>query len=198
MNTFQILIFSTLSLLVSCQQNTRNPYADSIINDTENSENSENSEKSENSENSDFCYEHNKECVKFARELNMTLNDYHQWDQKLQNAIEMEDEMTDANGDIVDPNSISDNSSSTFDAWQCAYCGIVSRGTREPSGGDYGGTGGCHIHGNHRWDRVNTKVGGWQCRKCGTISHLEREPCCGEFGGARGCTNERSHSWSRY
>jgi hypothetical protein len=59
----------------------------------------------ESNENPDFCSEHNKECLKFAREFNWTLEEYHEWDKQQQEAIAAEDEMTNENGDIVDPNA---------------------------------------------------------------------------------------------
>lgn len=57
------------------------------------------------SKNPDFCPDHNKDCLKFAREFNWTLEEYHEWDKQQQEAIAAEDEMTNENGDIVDPSA---------------------------------------------------------------------------------------------
>lgn len=88
----------------------------------------------------------------------------------------------------------------SHNAWQCVYCGVISRGSEKPSGGDFGGSRGCAIsHSkNHYWKSVNTNGGGWQCNRCGSTCYTEEEPSGGEFGGGRGCVRGYSHHWRRF
>lgn len=52
-----------------------------------------------------FCNIHNNDCEKQAKDLDMTLDEYHIWSENYQKGIDAEDEMTNENVDIVDPNS---------------------------------------------------------------------------------------------
>ena len=108
------LIYLSLLLLASCQgHNSKNSSLETSGGNTEIEQDNA------------FCAEHNKDCGKFAKVMNMNLDEYHNWSVLYQNAIEKEDEMTDANGDIVDPNSTSNESSSseTQKQWvNCEYC----------------------------------------------------------------------------
>lgn len=52
-----------------------------------------------------ICQIHNKDCKKIGTEMNMSLEEYHQWQDKQIEAINWEDANTNAEGDIVDPNS---------------------------------------------------------------------------------------------
>lgn len=68
-----------------------------------------------------FCTIHNNDCEKQAKDLDMTLDEYHIWSENYQKEIEAEDEMTDGSGDIVDPNSSVE--SATQKQWvNCKYC----------------------------------------------------------------------------
>jgi hypothetical protein len=121
------LIYLSLLLLASCQgQKSKNTSSDTSAGNTE------------IIEDNTFCTEHNKDCGKFAMEMNMNLDEYHNWFILYQNAIETEDEMTDANGDIVDPNASSIESSSreTQKQWvNCKYCHGNGTVTCEKCGG---------------------------------------------------------------
>jgi len=52
-----------------------------------------------------ICQIHDIDCNKEALGMDMNLDEYHQWLEIQLKAIEDEDNNTDANGDIVDPNS---------------------------------------------------------------------------------------------
>ena len=52
-----------------------------------------------------ICQIHNKDCKKIGAEMDMSLEEYHQWQDKQIEAINWEDANTNAEGDIVDPNS---------------------------------------------------------------------------------------------
>jgi hypothetical protein len=52
-----------------------------------------------------YCNIHNKDCEKIAKDMDMTIDEYHIWVNNQQSEIELEGEMTDENGDLVDPNS---------------------------------------------------------------------------------------------
>jgi hypothetical protein len=93
--------------------------------------------------------------------------------------------------------SYSSSQSVNYNAWQCTRCGALSRSLQEPSGGDFGGTGGCTDNGNHYWSHANTNRG-WQCSRCGATSHCDREPSGGDFGGTGGCSDNGNHYWKRF
>ena len=46
-----------------------------------------------------------------ATSMGMSLDEYHEWQAQLEESIQQEDEMTDENGDIVDPNYNESNNS---------------------------------------------------------------------------------------
>ena len=50
-----------------------------------------------------ICKIHNLNCNKLAKEVNMNLNEYHKWQEEQEKAAQDEDDATDENGDIVDP-----------------------------------------------------------------------------------------------
>lgn len=132
-------------------------------------------------EDNTFCTEHNKDCGKFAMEMNMNLDEYHNWSVLYQNAIETEDEMTDANGDIVDPNASSIESSSreTQKQWvNCEYC--HGNGTKECWV--------CKGAGNEKCKRCdgNGTLKYW--RKDGNGTYLETCDNCGGRGN-NNCAN---------
>ena len=56
-------------------------------------------------ETSELCGLHNFNCDSMATSMGMSLDEYHEWQAQLEESIQQEDEMTDENGDIVDPNS---------------------------------------------------------------------------------------------
>jgi DnaJ-class molecular chaperone len=58
-----------------------------------------------------ICVDHNLNCDSMATSMGMSLEEFHQWQAKLGEAISHEDEMTDENGDIVDPNYHESNGS---------------------------------------------------------------------------------------
>ena len=63
------------------------------------------------------CQIHNKHCLKTAIEMCMSLDEYHKWQDEQLSSIKEEDEMTDANGDIIDPNQ------PTQTVYNCDWCG---------------------------------------------------------------------------
>ena len=150
-----VFLFSILyTVLVGCNSKTANHNIginDSVINSET------------------ICAIHEKNCGKIAKDMEMTIDEYHIWDENQQLAIEMEDEMTDENGDIVDSNSSyrSNTSSSIFNAFQCFSCGFVAKGTNEPGQRDFNGCG--DDRGVHQWIKVNTNGLGEQCSRCGLI-----------------------------
>lgn len=76
---------------------------------------------SENNNPDSYCAIHQINCEKLAKDMSMTIDEYHIWDKKVQSEIEMEDEMTDENGDIVDPNHY--NQSASQKQWvNCKNC----------------------------------------------------------------------------
>jgi ribosomal protein S17 len=50
-----------------------------------------------------ICKIHHLNCNKLAKEANMSLNEYHKWQEEQEKAAQDEDDATDENGDIVDP-----------------------------------------------------------------------------------------------
>jgi len=50
-----------------------------------------------------ICKIHHLNCNKLAMESNMSLNEYHKWQEEQKKAAQDEDDATDENGDIVDP-----------------------------------------------------------------------------------------------
>jgi hypothetical protein len=57
--------------------------------------------------NESLCSIHNQDCNKMASDMNMDLEEYHQWSEDIGASIEAEDANTNSDGDIVDPNSTS-------------------------------------------------------------------------------------------
>jgi hypothetical protein len=207
----KLIFYLSLMTFASCVQKSDYKGSDSDSVGLDASRNASIAVDDVNSEMYVYCQQHSDYCGLLADENDLTLDDYH-YNQELYR----EDAMTDENGDIVDPDAIindanallyvndnadiSNTSESTFNAWQCTYCASISRKMEEPSGGDFGGHGGCSISGNHYWHRVNTNGGGRQCHRCGTTSYINigREPCCGEFGGHDGCHGGSPHRWTRF
>ncbi len=110
-----ILIIFIAFIILSCNSKSSNSH-DKVFN-TQSETNSQNT----------FCNIHNKDCEQLAKDLGMTIEEYHIWDKNLQSEIEMEDEMTDENGDIVvDPNNSipSENQNiKTYKQWvNCEHC----------------------------------------------------------------------------
>lgn len=97
------------------------------------------------------CNIHNKDCEQIAKDLGMTIEEYHIWDKNQQSEIEMEDEMTDENGDIIDPNSSNQNGPQKqwvnckhchgTGYWKCTQCD--GTGKLELQSCDYCGRDGC-------------------------------------------------------
>ena len=147
----------------------------------------------------EFCDEHGNYCRFWAGVDGHTLEEFHG---RMVHAVENEDTIDpDAQCYVIDnSNRVSHTSESSFNAWQCSYCAVISRGTKKPSGGDFGGAGGCYVSygGNHTWHEVSTIGGGWQCQGCGTTSYIDREPSGGDFGGWTGCTGGSPHRWTRF
>ena len=50
-----------------------------------------------------ICKIHNLNCNKLAKEVNMSLYEYHKWQDEQEKAAQDEDDATDENGDIVGP-----------------------------------------------------------------------------------------------
>jgi hypothetical protein len=50
-----------------------------------------------------ICKIHYLNCNKLAMESNMSLNEYHKWQEEQKKAAKDEDNATDEDGDIVDP-----------------------------------------------------------------------------------------------
>jgi hypothetical protein len=50
-----------------------------------------------------ICKIHNLDCNKSAKDLNMSIDEYHLWQEQELKAAQDEDDATDENGDIVDP-----------------------------------------------------------------------------------------------
>ena len=95
------LIYLSLLLLASCQEhNSQNKSLETSVGNNE------------IQQDNTFCAEHNRDCGKFAMEMNMSLDEYHKWEKTQEAEISQEDAMTDANGDIVDPNASSNERSS--------------------------------------------------------------------------------------
>lgn len=67
-----------------------------------------------------ICQIHNIDCNKEALSMDMNLDEYHQWLEIQRKAIEDEDNNTDANGDIVDPNQPTQNIQTN--AHVCDWC----------------------------------------------------------------------------
>lgn len=84
----------------------------------------------------------------------------------------------------------------TVNAWQCKYCGVLSRSEEEPCCGKFGD---CPSADSHSFAEANTNKG-LQCTKCGKTSYIlfigriPEEPCCGEF---RDCTYGY-HNWRHF
>jgi hypothetical protein len=84
----------------------------------------------------------------------------------------------------------------TVNAWQCRYCGVLSRSEEEPCCGKFGD---CPSADSHSFAEANTNKG-LQCTKCGKTSYIllngriPEEPCCGEF---RECTYG-DHNWRHF
>ena len=197
-----------IAILSSCVQKSDNKGIDSDSIGLDSARKSAISVEDVNSEIYAYCQEHSDYCELVADENDLTLDDYHEGLE----SPNCGDAITDENGDIIDPDAISaaasvplyDNSNATnvpsYNAWQCSYCAVISRGTEKPSGGDFGGAGGCYVSfgGNHTWHEVSTSGGGWQCSRCGTTSYIHKEPSGGDFGGGTGCEGGSSHWWTRF
>ena len=50
-----------------------------------------------------ICKIHNLDCTKLAKDENMSLDEYHKWQEEQEKAAQDEDTATDENGDIVGP-----------------------------------------------------------------------------------------------
>ena len=60
-----------------------------------------NSTKQNTQQNEVICEIHHLNCNKLAKELNMSLDEYHKWQEEQKKAAQDEDKATDKNGDIV-------------------------------------------------------------------------------------------------
>lgn len=206
MKKLYFLLFLSLIILVSCGQKSDYQSRDSKSFSIDSAQIYLTAAEKVKSELYEYCDEHGAYCRFFAGEIGVTIDEYHH---DLENANDL-DAPTDENGDIIDPdaplyvydnsNRVSHTSESSFNAWQCSGCAVISKGTEMPSGGDFGGNGGCYVNysGNHDWHKVRTNGVGWQCKRCGTTSYILREPCCGEFGGNGGCNRGGNHYWTRF
>lgn len=108
---FKILILLFISIVFSC-----NSKIDS----------SKEKDLDNNSQIDSNCNIHNEDCEKQAKDLGMTLDEYHIWSENQQKEIEGEDAMTDENGDIVDPNSSTSSQNQNIETqkqWvNCEHC----------------------------------------------------------------------------
>lgn len=85
MKNLYLLLFICIIFLVSCNNGnyarTDSKYVDGI------------------------CPIHNTDCSKSAKEMDFTIEEFHDWKVTQEKAIELEDDMTDENGNIVDPDA---------------------------------------------------------------------------------------------
>jgi hypothetical protein len=114
------------------------------------------------------------------------------------NEIEMEDGMTDENGDIVDPNSInqSSSSSSIYNAYQCSSCAFISMGTTEPAASAFNNCIMINYSRLHFWNKINTNGHGKQCSNCGIKYYVGNSVVEYSFDG---CANSNNgHYWVEF
>jgi len=98
-------------------------------------------------------------------------------------------------------NSSSKFSSPPFNAWQCVYCAVLSRSSKEPCCGEFGKCPARSSTNSHSFRKANTAKG-FQCTKCGIQAFVipyntndNGRPCCGEFGN---CRNRGDHYWRAF
>jgi hypothetical protein len=115
----------------------------------------------------------------------------------LPKGIEMEDEMTDENGDIVDPNSHnqSSSSSSIFNAYQCSKCAFISNGTSEPAASSFNNCVLVNYSRLHSWNKISTNGNGEQCSNCGIKYYVGNTVVAYSFDG---CANGNAHYWVEF
>jgi hypothetical protein len=65
-----------------------------------------NSTKQNTQQDESICKIHNQNCNKLAKDENMSLDEYHKWQEEQKKAAQDEDNATDENGDIVGPEEI--------------------------------------------------------------------------------------------
>lgn len=93
MKSLRVLFFLSVAIIFSLLTFNFFTYLDS----------SQDNQEEESS--SVLCLDHNFNCDSMATSMGMSLDEYHEWQAQLEESIQQEDEMTDENGDIVDPNS---------------------------------------------------------------------------------------------
>jgi DnaJ-class molecular chaperone len=134
-----------------------------------------NQNKKESIQENSICSIHNKDCYKIAMDMGMNIVEYHKWQDEQQQAIQYEDENTDANGDIVNPNE--DNTSSEIqnntteensvneiqEQWvNCKKCHGTGVRTCENCGGK--GQGECENCDGNGW--IGATSGAFTCSAC--------------------------------
>lgn len=120
-----------------------------------------------------YCTEHDKDCEQLAKDLGMTIDEYHIWSEKVQSEIEMEDEMTDENGDIVLSNSSvskENQNMQTQKQWvNCKYCHGTGLNT-------------CRLCDGSGVERYGTGTG-FEERSCGRCRGKTTDGNCNECEG---------------